>query len=244
MKGILNIRRVVLLLFLLSVSLNLIACGDDDEGVTPTDTTPPTVLSTSPSNNATGVAVNTSITATFSEAMNASTINTGTFTVRTDTTPISGMVTYSGTTATFIPSGNLNYNTTYIATITTGVRDVAGNSMASEYVWSFTTSSTPPNVLVSQTVTVGGGGGWAAVSFDASNGQRIRITLSSTDTRMEPYGFLEYPDGSSDYYPPCGAAQNGYNSIELLLNQTGRYTLTIFDGANLGGTVTVRVEVI
>ena len=104
---------------------------------------PPTVSATSPVNNATGVAVNSTITATFSEAMDAATIGTSTFTVSDGGGNIGGTVSYSGTstTATFTPSGNLSYSTLYTATITTGVRDVAGNDMASNYVWSFTTGN-------------------------------------------------------------------------------------------------------
>ncbi len=100
------------------------------------DTTPPTVSSTSPTFNATNVAINTSITATFSEAMAAPTINTATFTLSGG---ITGTVTYSGTTATFTPSSNLAGATTYTATITTGVTDSAGNAMAAPYTWTFTT---------------------------------------------------------------------------------------------------------
>ena len=43
-------------------------------GTTPPDTTPPTVTATSPANGATGVATNTAVTATFSEAMDAATV--------------------------------------------------------------------------------------------------------------------------------------------------------------------------
>jgi alpha-tubulin suppressor-like RCC1 family protein len=115
-------------------------------GVAP-DTTPPTVSSTNPADSATGVAINTAITATFSENMDVSTITTATFTV----SGVAGAVAYNGTTATFTPSGNLAYSTTYTATITTGVRDAAGNPMASNYSWSFTTGpapdTTPPTVI-------------------------------------------------------------------------------------------------
>ena len=46
------------------------------------DTTPPTVSSMSPANGATSVAITTTVTATFSEAMNAATINTSSFELR------------------------------------------------------------------------------------------------------------------------------------------------------------------
>src|SRR3990172_4666003 len=113
------------------------------------DTTPPLVSSTSPANNAADVAVNTSISASFSETMDAGTITTATFTI----TGVTGTVAYTGTTATFTPTGNLAYSTTYTATITTGVKDLAGNTMAGNYTWTFTTGvapdTTPP--LVSST---------------------------------------------------------------------------------------------
>ncbi|MBE7444964.1 MAG: Ig-like domain-containing protein [Planctomycetia bacterium] len=84
------------------------------------DTTPPTVIATSPVNGATGILVNSVITATFSEAMNAGSITPSTFLVSNGSTNISGAITYSGTTATFTPSIPLAYSTTYTATITTG----------------------------------------------------------------------------------------------------------------------------
>ena len=100
---------------------------------------PPTVVSVSPAGGAAGVCPNTVITATFSEAMDPATINNTTFTVAPGVT---GTVTLDGTgqIATFTPSGNLAVGTTYSATITTGVQDLFGNALASDYVWSFTTA--------------------------------------------------------------------------------------------------------
>jgi len=108
--------------------------------VTPTLT--PTVSSTFPANTATGVAIEAKIAAVFSEAMAPGTITTTTFTLKQGTTPVSGKVTYVGTTATFSPAGNLLPNTQYTATITTGAKDLAGNALASPFVWSFTTGAT------------------------------------------------------------------------------------------------------
>ena len=105
---------------------------------------PPNVDSTSPAHNANGVAVGSSITATFSEPMNGSTIDTNTFTLDNG---ITGTVTYdpNSITATLTPSSNLNYDTTYTATITTAVRDLADNPMLADYTWSFTTKSEQKN---------------------------------------------------------------------------------------------------
>src|SRR3990167_2893554 len=86
-----------------------------------------------------GGAVNSVMTATFNEAMDASSITTAKFLVNDGSSNIGGAVSYSGTTATFTPSVNLSYSTTYTATITTGAKDVAGNAMAANYTWSFIT---------------------------------------------------------------------------------------------------------
>ncbi|MBE7444954.1 MAG: Ig-like domain-containing protein [Planctomycetia bacterium] len=72
--------------------------------------------------------------------MNAGSITPATFLVSDESTNIGGAVTYSGTTATFTPSIPLAYSTTYTATITTGVMDVAGNAMTADYIWNFTTA--------------------------------------------------------------------------------------------------------
>jgi len=113
----------------------------------------PTVVSTVPANLATAVPVNTPITATFSEAMDPTTITGSTFTVMgPGATPVAGAVTYSGTTATFTPTLLLHAGTLFTATITTGAKDPTGAPLAANYVWTFTTH--PPPTVVS-TVPLG-----------------------------------------------------------------------------------------
>jgi len=111
------------------------------------DNTAPTVSSTSPDNGAIAVPTNREITATFSKAADPSTITTATFTVR-DTTagaPVTGAVTYNAINhiATFTPTSNLAASHSFDATITTGVKDLAGNALASDDIWSFATGATP-----------------------------------------------------------------------------------------------------
>jgi len=109
------------------------------------DITAPTVSSVSPLDGDIDVAVSTTVSVTFSEAMDADTITTSSFTLDS----VSGSVSYdSGTyTATFTPSADLDEDTTYTATLSTAITDVAGNPLA-EYSWSFTTKiiSIPPTV--------------------------------------------------------------------------------------------------
>ena len=107
------------------------------------DIIPPTVALTDPVNNAAGVALNKKIAVTFSEVMNPSSISTTTFTVQAGTTPVSGAVSYAGTTALFTPTNLLAPNTVFTATMSVGAKDLAGNPLVSNYVWSFTTGATP-----------------------------------------------------------------------------------------------------
>lgn len=102
----------------------------------------PYVTSTIPANLATGVLVNTTVSATFSEAMIPATINSATFTLYNGLTPVApGGVTYSGITATFIPGAFLANSTTYTARVTTGAKALSTAALASDYVWTFTTGA-------------------------------------------------------------------------------------------------------
>ena len=103
----------------------------------------PLVVSTDPANGASGVPLGKVISALFSKPMNLATINAQTFTLKQGLITIPGVVTYSGNTALFTPSSNLSPNTVYTGTITTGAKDVLGNSLLSNYVWSFNTGNTP-----------------------------------------------------------------------------------------------------
>ena len=107
----------------------------------------PIVTLTDPSNNATNVAVNKIITATFSIPMDPASINSSTVTVKNGTTSVSGVVTYTGTMVTFTPTGNLLPGTVYTGTITTGALNSDGTPLQANYVWTFTTSTIPPTVI-------------------------------------------------------------------------------------------------
>jgi len=115
--------------------------GSGGPAVTPGDTTPPKVSSTIPKDLETGVAINRKLSITFSEAMRADTINIATFSVKKGLVVVGGTVSYLGTTATFIPNADLEINTVYTAKMTTSAMDLAGNKLATEKIWSFTTGA-------------------------------------------------------------------------------------------------------
>src|SRR5207249_3369385 len=114
-------------------------------GATP-DTTPPTVSATVPANAATAVAISHKIDAAFSEAMDPLTITTASLRVTgPGGTAVTGTVAYDvpSKIATLTPASTLAPNAVFTATMTIGARDLAGNALAANFVWSFTTAATP-----------------------------------------------------------------------------------------------------
>lgn len=101
----------------------------------------PVVTTTNPLDGATSVPLNQIITVTFNEEIDPNTINPSTFTI-VGTNATAGNISYSGTTATFIPDVNLTPNTTYVGMVTTAVKDLNGNALQQDYIWTFTTGTT------------------------------------------------------------------------------------------------------
>ncbi len=108
-----------------------------------TSVSAPLVSSTSPADSATRMPVDTIITVTFSEDMDASTISDATFLVHDGSTAVAGTVTYSDMTATFTPTTDLVYGRIYHVTITNDVEDLAGNPLEDDYRWWFATETAP-----------------------------------------------------------------------------------------------------
>ena len=112
--------------------------------------TVPTVTETGPADTATSVALNSKVVATFSEAMNATTIDTTSFTVIGAGEPaLTGTVSLDATTntASFTPGSNLTASTVYTATLTSQVKSSAGSALGADYVWSFTSGTTEDAVV-------------------------------------------------------------------------------------------------
>lgn len=111
------------------------------------DTTAPTISSVIPTAGSAGASTRVAPTATFSEPLNASTVTSTTFSLKDSTgAAVAATISYDIATlkATLAPSSPLTTNTTYTATIkggASGVKDTAGNPLAADYTWTFTTSN-------------------------------------------------------------------------------------------------------
>jgi hypothetical protein len=160
----------------------------------PADTTPPTVASTVPANNATGVGVGTAVTATFSEAMDPATIHATSFTLRSGAVAVAGTVGYSGLTATFTPSVALAAGAAYTATVSTAARDLAGNPLASAVAWSFNTGAAPSGVVILYERN----GYLSGVLEDGTAARSIAATRNVTSryVGIAPSGRIVYDEGT------------------------------------------------
>lgn len=109
------------------------------------DNTAPTVTSVSPLAGATGEGINTTVTANFDEAIDASTVSTTTFQLKdAGNNVIPASVSTLSNQVTLTPSAPLANSTIYTVTVisgATGVKDLAGNALVTDYSWSFTTAA-------------------------------------------------------------------------------------------------------
>ncbi len=194
----------------------------------PQTTTPPTVTAETPTSGATGVAVSSTATATFSEAVQASTIN---FTLTPKGgSPVAASVAYNSSsyTATLTPSSALAYSTTYTATVS-GVLNNSGVAMTSPFSWSFTTAAASAPIVTSETPLSG-----------ATN---VAVSSTATATFNQPVqsgtiSFTLTPKGGSPV-----AASMTYNSSNdtatltpsAALAYSTAYTATVSGAQNSSG---------
>ena len=187
------------------------------------------------------MAINSAITATFSEAMQSSTINTDTFTVSDGSDTISGTISYNDTTTTFTPSGSLSNSTTYTAAISTEVMDSAENALSSPYTWSFTTESAPivtptttPIATATPTPTPVVTGAIEAWVTDAVTGEGINDTAVTLDTdqstttnaECDQDGFCLFRDLAAGDYTVTASAP-GYTLESQAATVTGDGTTVV-----------------
>ena len=155
--------------------------------------TPPEIAQVYPASSATDVPINTSsITITFTKNVDSSTVNTSSILITDpESNKVAGSFSTSAETITFTPSGNLVYSTTYTVTVTKGVKDVDGNSLAAVFTWSFQTGLSPDKTAPDLTGLTFSGSKFASIDTDAdtiddefwTGTQAIDIELNVFDER-------------------------------------------------------------
>jgi len=220
-------------------------------------TTRPRVLLTVPATTTpgptTGVPINSSVTAAFTEKMAPTTINGASFTVTCAAPCVSpaGAVSYEAgsNTAVFTPAAALTLGATYTATITTAATDLTGNALAgnqaplpaaSDYVWTFTTSAAvpPANVTVLSTNPTAGETGVCPnasinATFTVPSGLRMDPSTinAATFTLTGPSPALTSVTAASVVLDTATGTVATFTPLSAMTSG-GLYTATIIGGAN------------
>ena len=187
---------------------------------------PPTVT-TDPANNATGVLLNKVIVATFSVPMDSLTLKTPAtnITIKQGTTTVPGKFSYGIKTVSFTPTSNLAPFTVYTGTISKGVKNTLGTSMAADYVWSFTTI---PQLSLSSMPALGGTTSGAGLIVQGSS-----VTVVATANAG--FTFFNWTDGTTVASTNASYQFAMAGNRTLVANFTPRYVVTVLSNPILGG---------
>ncbi len=161
------------------------------------DTTQPTVTSITPSNQSTGLGLNTVITLMFSKSINPNTLTSDTIAVFDGPTRLYTSIGYSSpyTSVTLSPSG-LTPSSTIIVSATTGIQDLSGNALAS--------SSAFPNLQMQFTTGTSGNNTRPSVNTQRPGNGATSVPLNSPVTL-----FLSQPMDPTTTLPALQVSQNG-----------------------------------
>jgi O-glycosyl hydrolase len=145
----------------------------------------PAVTAVTPLNASTTAAINTTVTATFNQAMMSSTITASTFTLTgPGNASVQGTVGYNAgsSVATFTPAANLAYDTAYTATLSTSIMSSASVALSAPYTWSFTTAAAPVPTVTTTVPTSGATGVIVANALTATFSQPMNSSTITAST--------------------------------------------------------------
>ena len=182
------------------------------------DTVAPTITSVTPADGSTGIAAGTNVTVAFSEAMNVSSAQSAFSLVRSsDGAAVAGAFRWSGNTMTFDATADLAAGTQYTARVTTAAKDAAGNALAAEKTWSFTTAAavSSVNAFPSSTTIYSGtlrSGGVTQLRSDDNAYYEVNSTTSGTR--------------ASDWYGRITTVPNALRSLKVTYRGKASTTCT------------------
>ena len=139
-----------------------------------------TVTAATPADGASDVAPNVRIAVAFSTAIDPATVNATSFLVKQGDSALAGTVTVNpdGRTATFASGQSLPATALLSATLTRDAKGVAGETLAADFTWSFTTGADADTTAPSVTATTPGNG-----AIGATINTKIAVTFSEA---MDP----------------------------------------------------------
>lgn len=228
-----KIKKLLAILALASVAL-ITGCKEDD--FVEVTGQCPVVLATSPENGATEIPLEKAVTVTFNERMNPATITQAAFTLL-GTNKVSGAISYNeeNNTLTFVPESPLEPGITYTGRVATSVKDLLGNALQTDYVWTFSTGATVSPVITATdpannaTGVVLNKNIAAAFSVPMDPATLTASTFTITQGTTPVAGTISYSGSTASFNPNSNLAANTL------------YTVTITKGAkNTEGTPLAR----
>ncbi|HEY7627332.1 MAG TPA: Ig-like domain-containing protein, partial [Ilumatobacteraceae bacterium] len=150
--------------------------------IMPSDETPPTITARSPLADAIGVAPDSVVSVSFSENVDPATVTASTVSLTRDGIQVPATLAVFGTSVILVPTADLEPFTTYTATVTTGVTDLAGNHLVAATTWTFTTDGVVKS-LVDDKITGEFGAGTTASTYvsDTAGGEVILSPAIATE---------------------------------------------------------------
>ncbi|MCB2182473.1 MAG: Ig-like domain-containing protein [Desulfobulbaceae bacterium] len=181
----------------------------------------PKILFTDPVADALHVDIDSAITTTFNRDMETLTLD-GNFLLSSSGINVPGTVSADvPSIITFTPLAPLTYNTTYTATITTGLGDIYGASLGSDYTWNFTTQLPPPPPPDTTSPTIiSVSPVWEETGVPVNTGVIVTFDEDIEPSTLDTNSFyLEWwDDASAEYVSIPGSVS--YNAF----NYTGTFT--------------------
>jgi hypothetical protein len=201
------------------------------------DTAAPSVISTTPAGGATGVALNAPITVRFSEGMAAGTITPANLELRgPGGTLVGRTVTYDAANqaATITPSAALAASTQYTVTVRAGVTDAAGNALAADHQFSFTTTDpSSPRFGYDQV-----GGSLDAGDMNYMNGSRfVNGPTALTVNQISVYLKTVQAAPANQYQVAIYADANGSPGARVATSTSGTLTANSWNSRPLTATL-------
>lgn len=165
------------------------------------DTTPPTIVSTSPAHAATGVAVDTALSVTFSELMDVSSVSV---TVSPEVDLGDANWSEDGMTVVFQPNEELVFNQAY--TLTVSGNDPAGNDLNGNNSFGFTTANPPdttPPTVASNSPADGASGVPSATNISLSFSEPMNRASVEAAFDVEPAVTCSFAWSADDTLVTC-----------------------------------------
>jgi hypothetical protein len=184
--------------------------------------TPPSVISVTPAEDATGVPIASAIQVVFSKPVDATTLvlPSNNITVQVGGLPVSGTIspsTGNTNTATFTPASPLDYLKTYAVTVNAGVngvKDTDGTQLSAAKTWSFTTFGFTKATIVNNRLVPGVNSETLIFVPQAGASDRVSVQVFTTTGRLVrtfyknvAFGSIAVPirwDGTNDRGKPLG----------------------------------------